>query len=38
MLDKGAEVLNAITDAKGVAFLDMDEDVRDFGFGLCGRG
>lgn len=28
VLRKGAEVLSTIKDAKGVAFLDMDEDVR----------
>jgi len=29
LVTKGAEILEAVTDARGVAFLDMDEDVGD---------
>lgn len=34
VLKKGGEVLGAIKDAKGVAFLDMDEDVSFFWYSV----
>lgn len=37
LLGRGAESLEAVYDARGVTFIDMDEDVRIF-FVLCLQG